>query len=258
MTRLVDRSTWNAKKTKGEVLLSERPRGVKYHYVGSPVPVALADDHRKCVELVKSIQRQHMEGNLWADIGYTALVCWHRDVFIGRGPGVLCAANGPGLNAGHYAVCALLGTKGLTDPSDDMLHGLVDAREWLQALPARQMPCGPEVAGHRDGYATDCPGEPLYRWVRAGARRPGAGGGARPQPPAWPGRVLSYPPLMTGLDVRTWQARMRQRGWRIAVDGKYGPESTAVARAFQREKGLRADGKVGRETWAAAWTAPIT
>jgi hypothetical protein len=31
---------------------------------------------------------------------------------------------------------------------------------------------GREVLGHRDGYATDCPGPYLYRWVKQGARRP--------------------------------------------------------------------------------------
>ncbi|WP_203787818.1 peptidoglycan-binding domain-containing protein, partial [Longispora fulva] len=65
-------------------------------------------------------------------------------------------------------------------------------------------------------------------------------------------------PQMNGGDVRTWQQRMSARGWSIGVDGWYGPQSANVARQFQQEKGLVTDGIVGPQTWAAAWTAPIT
>ncbi|HEY6021561.1 MAG TPA: peptidoglycan-binding domain-containing protein [Candidatus Paceibacterota bacterium] len=60
------------------------------------------------------------------------------------------------------------------------------------------------------------------------------------------------------LGLRTWQARMRYRGWPISVDGVYGNETNSVARAFQHEKGLTVDGKIGLNTWNKAWTAPIT
>lgn len=59
-------------------------------------------------------------------------------------------------------------------------------------------------------------------------------------------------------NVRTWQARMAERGWALGVDGKYGPQSETVCRQFQTEKGLAVDGLVGPNTWAAAWSAPIT
>lgn len=65
-------------------------------------------------------------------------------------------------------------------------------------------------------------------------------------------------PMMRGNDVRTWQARMRARGWRLDVDGVYGPASDGVCRAFQRQKHLVVDGIVGPRTWNAAWTAPLT
>lgn len=59
-------------------------------------------------------------------------------------------------------------------------------------------------------------------------------------------------------DLTVWQARMAQRGWSIAADGLYGPETESIARAFQAEKGLTVDGLIGPATWAAAWTEPIT
>lgn len=58
--------------------------------------------------------------------------------------------------------------------------------------------------------------------------------------------------------LRTWQQRMRTRGWAITPDGYYGPQTRSVALAFQREKRLVADGLIGPATWAAAWTAPVT
>ena len=58
--------------------------------------------------------------------------------------------------------------------------------------------------------------------------------------------------------IKQWQAQMKKRGWRITVDGRFAVESAAVARAFQREKGLVADSLVGRRTWDAAWEEPVT
>jgi peptidoglycan hydrolase-like protein with peptidoglycan-binding domain len=81
-----------------------------------------------------------------------------------------------------------------------------------------------------------------------------------PTAPAWPGRFLSYTPgrpLLNGSDVRTWQARMRKRGWRLDADGAYGPATQTVCRKFQAEKHLTVDGVVGPVTWSAAWTMPV-
>jgi hypothetical protein len=58
--------------------------------------------------------------------------------------------------------------------------------------------------------------------------------------------------------VKTWQDKMRDRGWSLGVDGCYGPESEDVCRQFQAEKGLDADGDVGPKTWDATWNAPVT
>ncbi len=60
-------------------------------------------------------------------------------------------------------------------------------------------------------------------------------------------------------DVRAWQARMRQRGWDIKVDGRFGPRSARVAARFAAEKGLSTKpGTVDRVLWNAAWTLPVT
>lgn len=62
-----------------------------------------------------------------------------------------------------------------------------------------------------------------------------------------------------GEAFKPWQRRMAARGWDIgAADGVFGPKCYRVCRAFQAEKGLGVDGIVGGNTWAAAWSAPVT
>ncbi|MEU7880741.1 peptidoglycan-binding protein [Microbispora bryophytorum] len=189
--------------------------------------------------------------------GNTMVACPHRKVFVGRGPGHLPAANGPGLNSGHYAVLGLVGNAGLVQPTDGILHAILDAVEYLRAKGG----AGKEIKGHRDGYSTDCPGDPLYAWVKKGAPRPGT---TQPQPDPepepepqptqkWPGRLLKYPPVMRGDDVRAWQARMKELGYDIVVDGAYGPDSKDVCRRFQKDRHLDVDGIVGPDTWNAAF-----
>lgn len=58
--------------------------------------------------------------------------------------------------------------------------------------------------------------------------------------------------------VKTWQQKMKDRGWSIGVDGCFGPESENVCRQFQVEKGLAVDGDVGPKTWDKTWSAPVT
>lgn len=244
--QLVSRKEWGARAPKGSYSKVSSTKGVKVHYTGGRVDPAIVGDHDKCVALVRSIQNHHMDGNGWTDIGYSMVVCPHRKVFVGRGPGNVPAANGPGLNSAHYAVLGLVGNSGLVTPPDDMLHGILDAIEYLREKGG----AGKEIKGHRDGYATDCPGEALYAWVKKGAPRPG---GPEPQTPAWPGRYLRYPPIMRGEDVRTWQAQMKKLGYEIEVDGAYGPASREVCLRFQRDKGLDVDGIVGPDTWNAAF-----
>ncbi|MEV4557211.1 peptidoglycan-binding domain-containing protein [Kitasatospora sp. NPDC049285] len=263
--QLITRDQWGARPPKAQFTQISGTQGVKIHYEGTAVPSTLADpdQHGRCAARMRDLQASHQANTQekYIDLAYSAVVCPHGFVFEGRGPGHLQAANGPGLNSAHYSVCAMLGDEGLTAPTTAQLGGLRDAIEWLRSAGG----AGSEIKGHRDGYATDCPGEPLYRWVQAGAPRPD-GTSTAPAPvtpppaagwaPAWPGRYLRNG--SSGSDVRTWQQQMAQRGWAISVDGQFGPQSERIARAFQQEKGLQVDGVIGPVTWAAAWTAPVT
>ncbi|NJP88005.1 peptidoglycan-binding domain-containing protein [Nonomuraea sp. FMUSA5-5] len=186
--------------------------------------------------------------------GNSYVACPHQKVFEGRGLHHLPAANGPGLNAGHYAVLGLVGNAGLVEPTDGILNGILDAVQYVRDYGR----AGKEIKGHRDGYSTDCPGEPLYAWVKRGAPRPGGGSGppAPPAAPPFPGRLLKYPPVMRGEDVRTWQEQMRRRGFDLAADGAYGARSREACLSFQRQQGITGDGIVGPLTWRLTWEAP--
>jgi hypothetical protein len=166
--KLVSRKEWGARAPKVAPVHLSSTRGVKVHYTGEYEDPAIKNDHRKCTGRLRAIQNDHMDSNGWNDIAYNFLVCDHGYVFEGRGLHHLCAANGPGLNTDHYAVCGLVGNKGTTQPPTDMLIGLRDAIDHLRSKGG----AGKEIKGHRDGYSTDCPGAPLYAWVKKGAPRP--------------------------------------------------------------------------------------
>ncbi len=78
--------------------------------------------------------------------------------------------------------------------------------------------------------------------------------------PAFPGTTLTAALVSTKrADVLVWQSRMARRGWRITVDGYFGPKSARVAQQFAAEKKIATRaGTVNASMWTAAWTAPIT
>lgn len=57
--------------------------------------------------------------------------------------------------------------------------------------------------------------------------------------------------------LATWQKRMRARGYSLTADGRYGDVTASAARNLQRLAGLQQDGKIGPDTWSAAWTEPV-
>lgn len=57
-------------------------------------------------------------------------------------------------------------------------------------------------------------------------------------------------PGLWGADVFELQMRLRDMGYDIVADGRYGPNTTRAVMAFQRSRGLQADGLVGPETVA--------
>ncbi|MEV6395600.1 peptidoglycan-binding protein [Streptomyces sp. NPDC051907] len=257
--QFVSRAQWGARPSRYELTRIGSTRGVKIHYEGTYVPEGLArpEAHGQCASRVRTIQASHLANPKedYSDIAYNAVVCPHGHVYEGRGAHRKTGANGTGpLNLVHYAVCAMVGDKGLTTPTDAQLGGLRDAIEWLR----RSGNAGDEIKGHKDGHATACPGPALYAWVQRGAPRPGGATPPKPQP--------GYEPF-PGAD---WFRRaprsavVTAMGKRLVAEGcsAYatgpGPQWTdADRRSYQRWQkrlgysGTAADGWPGPTSWAA-------
>lgn len=75
--------------------------------------------------------------------------------------------------------------------------------------------------------------------------------------PTYPGTSLKAG-MKASQHLQTWQARMKERGWRIPVDGNFDARTEEVVRKFQAEKQLGVDGVIGPKTWSAAWNASLT
>jgi hypothetical protein len=86
--------------------------------------------------------------------------------------------------------------------------------------------------------------------------------------PAWPGGTTPAPPVTswqedmmrllptlaqgsTGADVRSIQGLCTARGHAAAVDGVFGPLTSAAVKAVQAAAGISTDGVVGPQTWPA-------
>jgi hypothetical protein len=145
-------------------------KGVKVHYEGTAVSKDLLTNHALCIAEWKAIRKSHLANKVenYSDVAYNYAACPHGYLLEGRGIGKRTGANGnQTLNQAHYAIVALLGSSGLTKPTDAMLGAIRDGIELL-----RKHGAGGEIKGHRDGYATACPGDELYAWVKKGAPRP--------------------------------------------------------------------------------------
>lgn len=57
--------------------------------------------------------------------------------------------------------------------------------------------------------------------------------------------------------LKTWQAQMNERGYDLAVDGKYGDKTATAADNLQRLAGITRDRLIGPDAWHAAWLLPV-
>ena len=241
-------------------------KGTKVHYEGSPVHCAT---HADCVSEVKAIRKAHLANTKenYSDIAYNFLVCRHGYIFEGRGYGKRTGANGnQPLNKDHYAVCALLGDKGDTEPTPEMVEGIQEAIRGL-----RDHGAGKEIKGHRDGHATSCPGEPLYALVKNGSFEPSVSKPSptpsptpSPAPKPTPKPTPVYAPFPGATFFRTGRTSklITEMGKRLVAEGykgyKLGPGPTFTnsdkkAYAWWQRKlgyaGSAADGIPGPDSW---------
>lgn len=245
--------------------------GAAVHYGG---PAAKLADHAACVRLWRAWQTFHMVTRGWADIAYTGGYCDHGYAFAGRGHGVRTAAQGTNDGNAYWHAYVWLGGDGET-PTEAAL----DALEWWVEQGRDVGGAGLGVRPHGAFHSTSCPGGVLTAYARGlnGVRLgeslpPDDDADTTPTglaAPRWPLPDGSYFGPREGpaesvsgyfshrSDLRRWQQRMADRGWRITVDGLYGPDTDRVVQAFREQLG-KGPGRLGRGVWRAAWEAPVT
>ncbi len=214
-----------------------------------------------------------MDDKGWVDIAYSMGVCNHGYVLAGRGARRRTAANGTDEGNQHFYAVVWLGG-GNQQPSKAAL----DAIDWCVEELRATGGAGNRVLPHSHFRDTGCPGDHLRQRaaqidgkpVSSSAPKPPAPKPPAPKPlvvkpPAPKPLVVKIPPYpgVTRQGMRnssvTWayQQRLKDRGWRIVVDGDHSDRTTKVLKAFQDEKGLVVDGIGGPATWRALWTAPV-
>lgn len=226
--------------------------GVKIHYEGSHVP---AVEHSKCDNRWSEIRQSHLNNpkENYVDVAYNLAVCQHGYVFEGRGAGKRTGANGnQSLNVAHYSILVMIGSSGETEPTAEAISATKEAIRYLRSHGA-----GKEIKGHRDGYATACPGQPLYDLVKSGKLEPSE---EKPTPKPspiyapYPGRsffrIGRRDPLVTSLGKALVKAGYK--GYEVGPSPTFSRADVKAVAWFQRKQGWSgadADGYPGPETW---------
>lgn len=130
-------------------------------------------------KIVRDIYLYHTEVNGWDDIGYNYVVAPNGDIYMGRdGEGYpedeVRGAHFCGKNAGTMGIC-MLGDFTDSTPTVDAVASLKNLLAWkvekelLNPMGTKLHPANstaaielPTIAGHRDGCATQCPGNSFY------------------------------------------------------------------------------------------------
>ncbi|MFR9676666.1 N-acetylmuramoyl-L-alanine amidase [Streptomyces sp. TR06-5] len=138
---------------------------------------------KRAPRIIRSIYRYHVKSLGWRDIGYNFLIDKCGTIYEGRAGGVTETVRGAhtlGFNSSSMGV-AVLGDFGSREPSKKATDAIAKLTAWKLGLygvnPRGRTRVTSEggkwhkgarvrmrtVSGHRDGFATECPGEQLYQ-----------------------------------------------------------------------------------------------
>ncbi|MFJ9247906.1 peptidoglycan recognition protein [Streptomyces sp. NPDC101776] len=179
--RIVTRHGWGADeklREKGFVYTKKVKAAFVHH-------TATGNNYRcsQAPSVIRGIYRYHVESSGWRDIGYNFLVDKCGTIYEGRAGGVTKAVMGAhtlGFNTDSMGI-AVLGTFGSAKPSSAAVNAIARLTAWKLGLYGVN-PRGKTylksgggnlyrkgknvrlnvISGHRDGFATECPGRQLY------------------------------------------------------------------------------------------------
>lgn len=191
--RIVTRSGWGADESLREpgFVYTTKVKVAFVHHTASGNNYTCA----QAPSVVRGIYRYHVVSNGWRDIGYNFLVDKCGNIYEGRAGGVdkpVMGAHTMGFNTDSMGV-AVIGTYTGTEPPAAAVNAVAGLSAWklglygmdprgttyLESGGGNLYPKGQNVrlnviSGHRDGFATECPGKLLYAklgTVRSSAAR---------------------------------------------------------------------------------------
>ncbi len=167
---MIDQSVWRAglKEPDFERIVHEVHNVIIHHSASSN----LVTDYTTAI---RNIYLYHTKVRHWSDIGYNYVIAANGDIYKGRDPGIneqdmVMGAHFCSSNHGTMGIC-MLGTFTEVAPTDAAFDSLEKLLVWklgkdgLDPLGQYAHPLNDElnvIAGHRDGCATECPGEIMY------------------------------------------------------------------------------------------------
>ncbi|MGW7051716.1 peptidoglycan recognition protein family protein [Streptomyces sp. NPDC054887] len=179
--RIVTRKGWGANEQLRErnFVYTKRVKAAFVHHsaTGNNYSCSQADS------VLRSIYRYHVKSSGWRDFGYNFAVDKCGNIYEGRAGGVakpVLGAHTLGFNSNSTGI-AVLGTYSKSDPPAAVVNAVARLTAWklglygadprakttLKSGGGNRYKKGTIVklnviSGHRDGYATDCPGGRLY------------------------------------------------------------------------------------------------
>jgi len=242
--RFVTRAEWNARDPKpGRTLVPWSKRtAFSVHYTDGPRSQSVRNIQDWCMN-----EPPHGRGFL--DIDYNWLVDFNGIIYEGRGWDY-AGSHTLDLNTPQIGVAFIGYDRDVTDAAKHSIRTLYDESTRLKGSALTK-------TWHSAWSQTDCPGTNLRTWVRSGMVDPTPPSPPAPGFPKFAGTVLKRG-MVNNHQVDIFQRQLQKRGWRIVVDGDFGPSTEAVVKAFQREKKLRPSGVVDKATWDKIYTAPVT
>jgi len=205
------RNSWGATPPKkSRPLKSSRVQGVCIHYAGFKI-----NQDRNTIDLLRSIQRGHMNTHGWWDIAYNLAVDLNGEVWELRGLETENGAQGSlTMNRRYVAVCALIGDQ---DTTPELIEGLQKAVQL-----SRDRWGHGEIIPHSAVKNTSCPGKILRNVILEGGLEPSS---------AMLEKMRNKLELRigdTGTDVARLQKFLQQK-----EDGIFGLETEARLKAVQ-------------------------
>ncbi|MEB8343233.1 peptidoglycan recognition protein family protein [Streptomyces endophyticus] len=179
--RIITRKGWGANEK-----LRERKLGYTKTVKAAFIHHSASGNNYRCSQapsVIRSIYRYHVKSSGWRDIGYNFLVDKCGNIYEGRAGGVakpVMGAHTLGFNTNSTGI-AVLGTFGSSKPRAAAVKAIARLTAWKLGLYGAN-PRGSTylksggsnlyrkgknvrlkvISGHRDGFATECPGRRLY------------------------------------------------------------------------------------------------